>query len=466
MALSARILIVDDDPTIRLALRDRLTSLGHRVSEADSCAQAREVLKTHELELVLLDWQLPDHCGAALLDEIARLGESVEVIVITAYGSIPAAVESVRRGAFDFVSKPFDFTDLEAKIDKALEHRRLKREAASFRAGLTADLTKRIVATSSRMVACLETARRLATTETTALILGETGSGKGVLAHAIHTLSRRADKPFVVVSCANFSEHLVDDELFGHERGAFTGATDLKRGKVEMADGGTLFFDEIGELSRSLQAKLLRFLEERLFTRVGGTKEREADVRVVAATNRDLAQAVQRGAFREDLFYRLNVFPLTLPPLREHREDIPDLVQCFLAELAEEQSRKGFVIQPDAMDVLIKHDWPGNVRELRNVIERATVLSTDGVIRLEHLPPLARSLNASVETGTFRDRMVAYERALLRATLERADWNQAEAARRLGLNRTHFIRMMHRHGLRVSKGPEHPGESGGDRSEP
>jgi DNA-binding NtrC family response regulator len=301
MALSARILIVDDDPTIRLALRDRLASLGHRVSEAASCAQAREVIKTHELELVLLDWQLPDSCGGALLDEITKLGESVEVIVITAFGSIPTAVESVRRGAFDYVSKPFDFTDLEARVDKALECRRLKREAASFRAGLTADLTRRVVATSSHMVACLETAKRLAATETTALILGETGSGKGVLAHVIHTLSPRADKPFVVVSCANFSEHLVDDELFGHERGAFTGATELKRGKVELADGGTLFFDEVGELSRSLQAKLLRFLEERLFTRVGGTKEREADVRMIAATNRDLVQAVQQGAFRDVL---------------------------------------------------------------------------------------------------------------------------------------------------------------------
>jgi DNA-binding NtrC family response regulator len=461
MALSARIMIVDDDPTIRLALRDRLTSLGHRVSEADSCAQAREVLKTHELELVLLDWQLPDSCGGALLDEITKQGESVEVIVITAYGSIPTAVESVRRGAFDFVSKPFDFTDLEARVEKALECRRLKREAASFRAGLTADLTKRIVAISNRMAACVETAKRLAVTETTALILGETGSGKGVVAHAIHALSRRADKPFVVVSCANFSEHLVDDELFGHERGAFTGATELKRGKVELADGGTLFFDEIGELSRSLQAKLLRFLEERLFTRVGGTKEREADVRVIAATNRDLAQAVQQGAFREDLYYRLSVFPITIPPLREHREDIPDLVQCFFAELAEEQSRKGFVIQPDAMDVLMKHDWPGNVRELRNVIERATVLSTDGVIRLEHVPPLTPSFDATVEPGTFRDRMNAYGRALLLATLERADWNQTEAAKRLGLNRTHFIRMLNRHRLRTSKGPEDPRDSSG-----
>jgi len=454
MAASTRVLVVDDDPSILMTLRDRLTSLGHRVSEAGSCGQAREVLKTHELDLVLLDWQLPDGGGMAFLDEITTLGESIEVIVITAYGTIPTAVESIRRGAFDFVTKPFDFLDLEARIDKAFECRRLKREAASFRAGLMADLSKRVVATSRTMAACLETAKRLAATETTALILGETGTGKGVLAHAIHTLSPRADKPFVVISCTNFSEHLVDDELFGHERGAFTGATELKRGKVELADGGTLFFDEIGELSRALQAKLLRFLEERLFTRVGGTTEREADVRVVTATNRDLSQEVRRGAFREDLYYRLNVFPITLPPLREHREDIPDLVQCFLGELAAEQSRKGFVIQSEVMDVLMKHDWPGNARELRNVVERATVLSTDGAIRLEHLPPLTPSFNASVETGTFRDRMVAYEKALLLSTLERTNWNQAEAARRLGLNRTHFIRMMHRHGLRILKGPE------------
>ncbi len=454
MATSARILVVDDDPTIRMTLRDRLVSLGHRVFEAASCAQTRDALRTHELDLVLLDWQLPDGGGMVLLDEITKLGESIEVIVITAYGTISAAVESIRHGAFDFVTKPFEFADFEARIERAQECRRLKREAASFRAERTADLTKRIVATSPSMAACLEAAGRLAATDTTALILGETGSGKGVLAHYIHAMSPRADKPFVVISCTNFSEHLVDDELFGHERGAFTGAHELKRGKVELADGGTLFFDEIGELSRSLQAKLLHFLEERSFTRVGGTKEREADVRVMAATNRDLSQEVKRSAFREDLYYRLNVFPITLPPLREHREDIPDLINCFLRELADEQSRKGFVIRNDAVQMLMRHDWPGNIRELRNVIERATVLSADGVIRLEHLPPLTTPLNASIEIGTHRERMAACEKALLLATLERTDWNQAEAARRLGLNRTHFIRMMRRHGLRIQKTPE------------
>jgi len=454
MTASARILVVDDDATIRLTLRDRLVSFGHRVFEAASCAQARGALRTHELDLVLLDWQLPDGGGMVLLDEITRLGESIEVIVITAYGTIPAAIESIRRGAFDFVTKPFEFVDFDARIERAIECRRLKREAASFRAELTADLTRRVVATSPEMVACLEAARRLAATDTTALILGETGTGKGVLAHYLHAMSPRADKPFVVISCTNFSEDLVDDELFGHERGAFTGAHELKRGKVELADGGTLFFDEIGELSRALQAKLLHFLEERNFTRVGGTTEREADVRVIAATNRDLSQEVNRSVFREDLYYRLNVFPITLPPLREHREDIPDLVHCFLRELADEQSRKGFIIQNDAVQMLMRHDWPGNVRELRNVIERATVLSPDGVIRLEHLPPLTSSFNASVEIGNYKERMTAYEKALLLATLERTDWNQAEAARRLGLNRTHFIRMMRRHGLRIQKTPE------------
>jgi DNA-binding NtrC family response regulator len=257
----------------------------------------------------------------------------------------------------------------------------------------------------------------------------------------------------VVISCTNFSEHLIDDELFGHERGAFTGANELKPGKVELADGGTLFFDEIGDLSRGLQGKLLRFLEERRFTRVGGTKEREADVRMIAATNRDLSTGVERGAFREDLYYRLNVFPIMLPCLREHREDVPDLIACFLREFAHEQSRKEFVIEDDAVQVLVKHDWPGNIRELRNVIERATVLSTDGVICVEHLPPLTPSCAVSLATGTHRERMTAYEKALILSVLERTNWNQSEAARRLGLNRTHFIQMMHRHSLRTHKGP-------------
>ncbi|MEW6681841.1 MAG: sigma-54 dependent transcriptional regulator [Nitrospirota bacterium] len=453
MTTSARVLVADDDPSIRLALCDRIASLGHRVFEAASCGETREVLKARELDLVLLDWQLPDGGGMALLEEIIKLGESIEVIVITAYGTIPAAVESIRRGAFDFVTKPFEFVDFEARIEKALECRRLKRETASFRAERMADFAKRVVATSGKMAACVEAARQVAITETTVLILGETGTGKGVLAHYLHAASSRSDKPFVVLSCTNFSEHLVDDELFGHERGAFTGANELKRGKVELADGGTLFFDEIGELPRALQSKLLRFLEDRRFTRVGGTKDREADVRVIAATNRDLLQEVKRGTFREDLYYRLHVFPITLPPLRDHREDIPDLIHCFLRELGNEQSRKGFAIQPEAVRLLMKHDWPGNVRELRNVLERATVLSPDGEIRLEHLPPLAPPPIFCPESGTHKERMAAFERALILSTLERTHWNQSEAARRLGLNRTHFIQIMHRHEIRVSKGP-------------
>jgi DNA-binding NtrC family response regulator len=453
MTNSARVLVVDDDPSIRLALRDRIASLGHRVFEAASADETRELLKTRELDLVLLDWQLPDGGGMTLLDDIVKLGESIEVIVITAYGTIPAAVESIRRGAFDFVAKPFEFEDFEARIKKALECRRLKREAVSFRAERQSDFAKRVVATSRKMVECVEAARQVAGTETTALLLGETGTGKGVLAHYIHAASLRSEKPFVVLSCTNFSEHLVDDELFGHERGAFTGANELKRGKVELADGGTLFFDEIGELPRTLQAKLLRFLEDRRFTRVGGTTDREADVRVIAATNRDLVQEVKRGAFREDLYYRLHVFPITLPALRDHREDLPDLIACFLRELGEEQSRKGFAIQPEAVRLLMKHDWPGNVRELRNVLERATVLSPDGEIRAEHLPPLTPSPIVCPDNGTHKERMAAYEKALVLAALERTQWNQSEAARKLGLNRTHFIQIMHRHEIRISKLP-------------
>jgi DNA-binding NtrC family response regulator len=449
--MSARILIVDDDPDIRLSLHDRLLGLGYRVFEAASCAQAREVLEKHELDLILLDLQLPDGDGLTILEEVRNLGESAEVIVISAHGTIQKAVEAMKQGIFDFVTKPFCLLDLEGRIKKTLDYRRLKREAASFRTG-PQEFKHRIVGKSQKMTECLEICQRLAQTNTTVLIQGETGTGKEVLAHYIHARSQRANRPFVVLSCANFSEHLIEDELFGHEQGAFTGAVKLKQGKVELADGGTLFFDEIGELPNELQAKLLRFLEEKQYNRVGGNKERETDVRLIAATNRDLATAVRKGLFREDLYYRLNVYPILLPPLRERREDIPDLVHHFWGQMATRQPEKGFIIEDEALTILMQYHWPGNVRELRNVVERAMVLATDGVIKSEHLLlPIHTPSRVLMAVKSHKEQMNEYERSLLLSVLEQTGWNQTEAAKRLNLNRTHFIRLMNRHGLRVTR---------------
>jgi len=440
--MSARILIVDDDPFIRLSLSDRLRKAGYRIFEAESCSKTREILKRHELDLILLDLQLPDGDGLAILDEISQSGESLEVIMITAHGSIEKAVEAMRRGAQDFLQKPFELDDMEARIKRALNHRQLKRDTASIQVGQTEELMhRRVLGTSKPMKRCLEECRRLSQTDTTAFLTGETGTGKEVLAYLIHTDSQRTARPFITVSCANFNEQLIDDELFGHEAGAFTGASKLRIGKVELADGGTLFFDEIGELPFELQAKLLRFLESRTYTRVGGNKEREADVRIIAATNRNLPSEIQKGRFREDLFYRINVFQVQIPPLRERQEDISDLVTYFLSQMAVRRSCH-FTIIPEALDALSKYHWPGNVRELRNVIERATVITSDGLIKVSDLPPLFPMATPSACLGTYHEQLVQYRSQILLSALKESGGNRTEAARKLGLHRTDFVRKL------------------------
>lgn len=440
--MSARILIVDDDPLIRLSLSDRLKTLRFRVFEAESCSKTREILKRHEVDLILLDLQLPDGDGLVMLDEISRSGESLEVIMITAHGSIEKAVEAMRRGAQDFLQKPFELADMEARIKRTLNHRQLKRDTVSIQVGQTEEIMRhRVVGTSKPMKKCLEECRRLSQTVTTALLTGETGTGKEVLAYLIHTNSQRTARPFITVSCANFNEQLMDDELFGHEAGAFTGASKLRVGKVELADGGTLFLDEIGELPFELQAKLLRFLEVRTYTRVGGNKEREADVRIIAATNRDLQAEIQKGRFREDLFYRINVFQVQIPPLRNRQEDIPDLVNHFLFQMAVRRSCS-FTITPEALDALSKYHWPGNIRELRNVIERATVITTDGLIKVSDLPPLFPAVPPSAGPGSFHEQMAQYRKQILLSALKESCGNRTEAAKKLGLHRTDFVRKL------------------------
>lgn len=447
--MSARILILDDDQYIRISLRDRLLSLGYSVLEAESCSEARRILLKNGLDLVLLDLQLPDGDGLMMLDEITQMDELLEVIVITAHGSIERAVESMRRGAHDFLQKPFEFGDMEVRIKRALDLLRLKRDTTALQADRMEELERNpVVAASKGMKECLNECSRLSQTDTTVLILGETGTGKEVLARLIHEKSQRRHRPFVAISCANFTEELINDELFGHECGAFTGATTLRRGKVELADGGTLFLDEIGELSMELQAKLLRFLEERKYNRIGSERERETNVRVIAATNRNLIQEIKKKRFRDDLFYRLNVFTIQIPPLRERQEDIPPLVDHFLFQMAGRQGRRYSII-PEALQLLMKYHWPGNVRELKNVIERAIVISSDGTVRIKDLPTFAPAeiSKAAGVLHSYHEQLAECEKQILLSALIECGGNRTKASERLGLHRTHFLRRLRGLGL-------------------
>lgn len=457
----ARILIVDDEVEIRASIKDFLapspsSSQTHapryRVWEATSCAELREMLKKHEIDLILLDIHLPDGSGLDMLDEIRQMNEPPEVVIMTAYVTIDNTVEAVKRGAFDFIPKSYSLEQFEVKIIRAVEHRRLKTEAITLRAGRTEEIS--VVGKSGQMVECLQMARQLAGADRRILILGETGTGKEVLARYVHAKSHRAGAPFMAIGCTNLSPELVESDLFGHEKGAFTGANADRIGKVELANGGTLFLDEIGDAPLSVQGKLLRFLETNKYMRVGGTKEKEANVRIIAATNRNLTEDIKTGKFREDLFYRLNVIQVTLPPLRDRRQDIPDLVHHFLDEQRiKSKQAEPFVVTGEAMEILLKHDWPGNIRELRNVIDRATAMTEDGIVRPKHLQigdiAGAAISECSCHAGdrAYSDQLEECKRRILQAALEKAGGNKTAAAKSLGMDRSDFWRKLRQFGL-------------------
>jgi len=439
--VKARLLIVDDDAAIRAALAERFRARDYAVTTAASGAEALERAR-RGVELVLLDLMLPQGDGLWVLERLREEGLTPTVVVITAHGSVERAVEAMRAGAYDFLQKPFEPALVEETLRRALERTRLLAENRALRVAEAGDGP---LAADPRMQAVLATARRAAASEATVLLLGESGTGKEVLARAIHRWSPRADGPFVAVNCAALAESLLESELFGHEKGAFTGAHERRVGCLEAAHGGTLFLDELGDTSPALQAKLLRVLEQRAFERVGGARTIEVDLRVVAATNRDLKERVAAGAFREDLYYRLNVIALTVPPLRERPADVEALARHFVSELAREVKRPGLVLADDALARLRAHAWPGNVRELRNALERAVVLAEGERIEADDLP---EELGASLESAAgFHGRVEGFRRALLRDTLAESGGNQAEAARRLGLQRTYLARLVRRYGL-------------------
>jgi two-component system response regulator AtoC len=442
-----RILIIDDDQSL-LESYTVLLEDEFQVSTAESGERGLELLRHEDVHLVLLDVRLPDMSGIEVLRRIKALDENVDVIMITAVKDVRVAVEAIKLGAYDYLEKPFEIDEILALLRRTLEHQTLLREVLYLR-DLRAEVDRYfVVGRSPKMRQIYDLITRVADTNATVLINGESGVGKELIARAIHQQSQRRLNPFVAVNCAAISEHLVESELFGHERGAFTGAIDMHRGKFELAHTGTLFLDEVGSLRLDLQAKLLRVLQEREFERVGGSKTIRTDVRIVAASNQDLKQMAADRTFREDLFYRLNVIPVHVPPLRDRREDIPLLVNYFLRKYNKDFGRQVQGVTSEALALLTHYHWPGNVRELENVIERLVVLSRHRILDLEDMPLDLKSVQGQLVHDLFttgadlRQAKAEFERHYIVQTLERAGWNQTEAAKRLGIHRNTLLTKM------------------------
>jgi DNA-binding NtrC family response regulator len=439
------ILVVDDDPYIQEALGDRLESLGYQVTRASDGKQALECIDHQDPQMVFLDIEMPGMKGLDVLREIRAREKEFPVVMITAYGSVDLAVEAMKEGAYDFIPKPFKANHIALVVDKAMERQRLRREKQV----LSEEVDKRyrlVAGNSTRLNAAISGAKKAAGSKSTILLLGESGTGKELFARAIHNWSERKDRPFIAINCVGLSKELLESELFGYEKGAFTGANQLKRGKIEIANGGTVFLDEIGDISEELQAKLLRFLQEREFERVGGTQLIRVDVRIIAATNRNLETAVKDGRFREDLYYRINVVPIVLPPLRGRKEDVPALAQFFMQRFSMESKKNFAEISQEALDALHAYDWPGNVRELANVIERAVVLGQPPTIQIEDLSPGIASAEAERDSRStpvsYHESVDEYRREVIVSALAQTQGNRAAAARLLGLQRSYLLRLM------------------------
>jgi DNA-binding NtrC family response regulator len=449
----ARVLVVDDDPDIRTILVDRLAARGHDLLEAPDGLKALEVCARELPDLMLLDLDLPGADGLTVLERLRHESSAPTVVVITAFATIEKAVEAMRHGAFDFLAKPFQPGLVELTVQKALERSELREQNRALRAALPGGRT--LIGSSGTMRELVEQARKVADSKSTVLLLGESGTGKEVLARSIHAWSPRASRPFIPVNCVALSEELLESELFGHERGAFTGAHQQKPGKFELANNGSIFLDEVGDIREALQTKLLRVLQEHEFERVGGTKPIRVDIRVIAATNRDLEEGVKAGKFREDLYYRLNVVRLRLPRLRERSEDVPDLAEHFLRKYAAETGKGISGISSEAIALLQHHPWPGNVRELENAIERAVVLGKGPEIVAEDLGLKASdeaAPSAAAAIGPFHASVDAFKKDLIRRALDQAKGNQTRAAELLGLQRTYLARLIKTFALREEPG--------------
>jgi DNA-binding NtrC family response regulator len=468
----ARILIVDDEPSMRRILASNLRQEGYEVIEAAGLAVARAAIAEDPFDAVITDQKMGDGEGLEVLAAALEADPAVAVVFLTAFATVELAVESMRRGAFDFITKPFLPEVMLATARRAVEHTRLMHENGRLRAAVVRlEGSSEIRGNSAGIRAVREQIARVAATNATVLITGETGTGKELVARAIHRSSARAAKPFVAINCAAFTETLLESELFGNERGAFTGADRAREGLFETAHEGTLFLDEAGEMSPAAQAKLLRVLTDGLVVRIGSTRPRQTDVRLLVATHRDLKQRAAAGLFREDLYYRLAVVPIAIPPLRERREDLPELCEVFLLQAARDLKVPLRTINAAAMRVLASYDFPGNIRELKNLIERACILSAGNEIGPANFPVAAETGSTGItaasgsgpltaeaivetmpETFDLRALLAALEKAAIQRALKTTGGTQAEAARRLGLSRSYLSYKLDKHGIRSSAG--------------
>jgi len=452
------ILIVDDDSTARYGMR-RVLEDNYRVLEAESAAAARRLLAAESPGLLLLDIEMPEGSGLDFLRELKAQEKSPAVIMITAYGSEKIAVEAMKSGAYDYLPKPFEVDELRLVVEKALDHLDLAEENLRLKRQLTSEgQFGAMLGATEPMRQLFELADRVAAADVTVLIEGESGTGKELLAREIHRRSNRGAKPFVALNCAALPEHLIESELFGYEKGAFTGATSQKRGKFELAHGGMLFLDEVGDMSLATQARLLRVLETRKFERLGATTSLEVDVRVLSATNKDLTAEIAKQTFREDLYYRLRVVLLKLPPLREHKEDIPLLVEEFCQMLAAKHRRGRITVSREALAMLMSCDWKGNVRELKNVLEGAIVISRDDVLQPEDMPAdfLARQVPEAgpasfLAAGDYREAKRQFEIAYIKTKLREHGGNVTRTAAAIGLHRQSLQEKLRELGIQAER---------------
>jgi two-component system NtrC family response regulator len=448
---SLRILVVDDEPGQRELIGGFLKKQGHEVLLAGGGAEALARAREMRVDLVISDFKMPGMSGLELLRAVKAVNPEIPFLLVTAYGTVDTAVQAMKEGAADYLTKPLDLEELLLRIERVSEQLRLRSAVRDLQAHLVErHRLEGIVGESGRMQEVLALVRQVAPSDATVLIRGESGTGKELIARAIHFNSPRAAGPLVTLNCAALPEQLLESELFGHERGAFTGAVAQRKGRFELADTGSIFLDEIGDLTPALQVKLLRVLQERQFERLGGTRTLTVNVRILAATHRDLEGALKTGAFREDLYYRLNVVTIQIPPLRERREDIPPLLDHFLRKFAEKNRRKVAGLTAAARDALLRYEYPGNVRELENIVERAVLLSRGEVIDLEDLPVALRPGErgtARPEAGRLPDLLAGIERQAIRAALERHGGVQTQAAAELGISERVLRYKMRKYGL-------------------
>jgi DNA-binding NtrC family response regulator len=439
-----KILIADDEKNMRWILEKNLKDEGFLIIEARDGEEAFNQFLDNEPDMIILDYKMPVLDGMEVLKRITKINNKIPVIMITAHGSTEAAVEAMRLGAVDYIQKPFDIEELKIKIKKSLNIDQLNKEIEFLRDEMTSVFDKKIIGNSKKMMDVFATIEKIGPTNATVLITGESGTGKELVANAVHSQSTRKNKAYIRVNCGAIPENLLESELFGYEKGAFTGAQNRKLGRFDRAQEGTLFLDEIGELSLGLQVKLLRVLQEKEFERVGGTEVIKTDVRIVAATNKDLDKMVEEGSFREDLLYRLKVIPIEIPPLRERKEDIPLLIEFFIDKYSKELNKENIYVEEDILDILFEYEYPGNIRELQNIIERMVLLASNGHITMELMPK-------EVIKGAFSSKKDIYilprdgisleeiEKSFVRQALDMSKGNQTHAAKLLGISRHALI---------------------------